>query len=83
MMRGLDTTVRRIRRKVFEEVARLGFESSDETLNDDMEAIPYEIVNEDTKVKYRESVYRARSIVRERRGLPWDFPCGRRISRSI
>ena len=66
MMRGLDTTVRRIRRKVFEEVARLGFESSDETLNDDMEAIPYEIVNEDTKVKYRESVYRARSIVRER-----------------
>ena len=66
MMRGLDTTVRRIRRKVFEEVARLGFQSNDDTLNDDMEAIPYKIVNEDTKVKYRESVYRARSIVRER-----------------
>ena len=41
MMRGLDTTVRRIRRKVFEEVARLGFQSNDDTLNDDMEAIPY------------------------------------------
>ena len=66
MMRGLDTTVRRIRRKVFEEVARLGFQSNDDTLNDDMEAIPYKIVNEDTKVKYRESVYRARAIVRER-----------------
>ena len=26
MMRGLDTTVRKIRRRVFEEVARLGFE---------------------------------------------------------
>ena len=82
MMRGLDTTVRRIRRKVFEEVARLGFESSDETLNDDMEAIPYEIVNEDTKVKYRESVYLAASCGSVC-GLPWDFPCGRRISRSI
>ena len=66
MMRGLNTTVRRIRRKVFEEVARLGFQSNDETLNDDMEAIPYAIVNEDSKVKYRESVYRARAIVRER-----------------
>ena len=66
MMRGLNTTVRQIRRKVFEEVARLGFQSNDETLNDDMEAIPYAIVNEDSKVKYRESVYRARAIVRER-----------------
>ena len=44
MMRGLNTTVRQIRRKVFEEVARLGFQSNDETLNDDMEAIPYAIV---------------------------------------
>ena len=43
MMRGLDTTVRRLRRKVFEEVARLGFKSNPETLNDDMEAIPYKI----------------------------------------
>ena len=58
MMRGLDTTVRRLRRKVFEEVARLGFKSNPETLNDDMEAIPYKMVNEDTKIKYRESVYR-------------------------
>lgn len=65
MMRGLDTTVRKIRRTVFEEVARLGFKGNPETLNDDMEAIPYTIVNEDT-TKYRESVYRARAVVRER-----------------
>lgn len=65
MMRGLDTTVRKIRRRVFEEVARLGFTASDETLCDDMEAIPYKLVNEDTP-QYRESVYRARAIVRER-----------------
>ena len=65
MMRGLDTTVRKLRRRVFEEVARLGFKANAETLNDDMEAIPYKMVNEDT-AKYRESVYRARAVVRER-----------------
>jgi len=65
MIRGLDTTVRRIRRIVFEEVARLGFKANAETLLDDMETIPYKIVNEET-MKYRESVYRARAIVRER-----------------
>ena len=53
-MRGLDTQVRAIRRRVFKEVAKLGFEANSETLLEDMEAIPYEIVNDDT-VKYRES----------------------------
>ena len=48
MMRGLDTTVRKLRRTVFEEVARLGFKANADTLNDDMEAIPYKIVNDDT-----------------------------------
>ncbi len=64
MIRGLDTRVRKIRRAVFEEVARLGFKADSETLNDDMEAIPYKMVNDETK--YRDSVYRARAIVRER-----------------
>ena len=31
-MRGLDTNVKRIRRKVFKEIAKVGFQSSDETL---------------------------------------------------
>lgn len=65
MIRGLQTTVRRIRRTVFTEVAKLGFKANAETLLDDMEKIPYEIVNEDTQI-YRESVYRSRAIVRER-----------------
>ena len=64
-MRGLDTQVRAIRRRVFKEVAKLGFEANADTLLEDMEAIPYEIVNDDT-VKYRESTYRSRAIVRER-----------------
>ena len=64
MQRGLDTTVRRIRRQVFEEVARLGFKANAETLKDDMEEIPYKLVNEEST--YRDSIYRARSIVRAR-----------------
>jgi hypothetical protein len=70
MMRGIDTTVRRLRRRVFEEVARLGFKANADTLNDDMEAIPYKMVNEETPVRSCASVS----------GLPWDYPCARRIS---
>ena len=69
MMRGLQTTVKDIRRRVFTEVAKLGFKADAETLLDDMEAIPYEIVNDDTQ-KYRESTYRSRAIVRERLRAP-------------
>ena len=68
MVRGLDTTVRKLRRQVFEEVARLGFraneENFEETLNDEVEAIPYRMVNDEKR--YRESVYRARAILSER-----------------
>ena len=64
-MRGLQTPVRNIRRRVFTEVAKLGFKADADTLLDDMEAIPYMIVNDDTE-KYRESTYRSRAIVRER-----------------
>ena len=59
MMRGLQTTVRMIRRRVFTEVAKLGFKANAETLIDDMEAIPYEIVTEDQD--YRDSRYRSKS----------------------
>ena len=68
MVRGLDTTVRKLRRKVFEEVARLGFRANEEnfaeTLNDEVEAIPYRMVNDEKR--YRESVYRARAVLSER-----------------
>ena len=64
-MRGLETPVRAIRRRIFKEVAALGFKGDSENLLNDMEQIPYDIVNEDSE-KYRESVYRARAVVRER-----------------
>ncbi len=63
-MRNLDTPVKQIRRKIFTEVAKLGFESTDETLINDIEAIPYSIVEE--RARYRDSIYRERAVASER-----------------
>ena len=63
-MRGLDTPVKQIRRKIFTEVAKLGFQSTDDSLIHDIEAIPYNIVEE--RAKYRESIYRERAVASER-----------------
>ena len=52
MLRGLDTPIRAIRRQVFTEAAKLGLKANSETLLDDIEEIPYKIVNEDTE-QYR------------------------------
>lgn len=65
MVRGLDTTVKQLRRNVFKEVAKLGMDSDEETLVKRMEEIPYELVPEDDKT-YRESIYRSRAILSER-----------------
>jgi [FeFe] hydrogenase (group B1/B3) len=62
-MRGIDTPVRERRRRVFKEVANLAYNSTN--LKDDMEALPYKIVDYEEPM-YRESVYRDRAIIRER-----------------
>lgn len=62
-MRGIDTPVRQRRRRVFKEVANLAYHSTN--LKDDMEALPYQIVDYDESI-YWESVYRDRAIIRER-----------------
>lgn len=62
-MRGIETQVRKIRRRVFKEVSELAYYS--ENLKDDVEALPYKIIDY-TKAAYRESVYRERAIIRER-----------------
>lgn len=61
-MRGIDTQVRKDRRRIFKEVSILAYESTD--LKDDIEALPYKIVNYDESPF--QSVYRERAIVRER-----------------
>ncbi len=65
-MRGIDTQVRKVRRRVFKEVANLAYNS--ENLIDDMEALPYKIVDTDHP-EYWESIYRERAVVRERMRL--------------
>lgn len=62
-MRGIDTEVRRRRRRVFKEIANLAYTSKD--LINDVEALPYKIVDYD-EPEFRESVYRERAICRER-----------------
>ena len=64
MIRGLDTTVKVIRREVFTEVARLGFNCNADTLCSDIEAIPYKLVRDEHQ--FRESIYRSREVVSER-----------------
>ena len=62
-MRGIDTQVRKVRRRVFKEVAMLAYHSTN--LTDDMEALPYKLVAGDNS-EYWESIYRERAVVRER-----------------
>ena len=64
MIRGLDTTVKVIRREVFTEVARLGFNCNADTLCSDIEAIPYKLVHDEHQ--FRDSIYRSREVVSER-----------------
>lgn len=64
-MRGLETPVRKLRRQVFTEVAKVAYEADAENLNDAIEAIPYKITPGDVPV-YRESIYRERAIASER-----------------
>ncbi len=62
-MRGIDTEVRKQRKRIFKEIADLAYNS--ENLTDDMEALPYVIVDT-VDPDMREDIYRQRAIVRER-----------------
>ena len=62
-MRGIDTQVRKMRRRVFKEIANLAYTSTN--LTDDMEALPYKIVDYEES-DMLENVYRERAVVRER-----------------
>ena len=59
-MRGIDTQVRKIRRRIFKEVANLAYTSDD--LINDVEALPYKIVDYDES-QYG-NIYRERAIER-------------------
>ena len=63
-MRGLETSVVKLRHEVFKEVARVAFEEEPDKVNDAIEAIPYKITPTE-EPRYRESIYRERAIAAE------------------
>ena len=63
-MRGLKTSVVKLRHNVFKEVARVAYEEEPEKVNDAIEAIPYKISPTEEPV-YRENIYRERAIAAE------------------
>lgn len=63
-MRGLETSVVKLRHEVFKEVARVAYEEEPEKVNDAIEAIPYKITPTE-EPRYRENIYRERAIAAE------------------
>ncbi len=63
MERGLDTNVKKTRRKVFKAVAELAYHSTD--LTADIEALPYELCSLEDSEDW-EDIYREREVMRER-----------------
>ena len=64
-MKGLETSVVKLRHEVFKEVARVAFEAEAEQVNGEIEAIPYRITPTEVP-RYNESIYRERAIAGER-----------------
>ena len=67
MIRGLDTNVKKNRRKMFAAIAKLAFEK-DRLTADDVEALPYKLCDMDSSEDWG-SVYRERAVIRERTRL--------------
>ena len=65
----------KIRRSVFKEVARIGFENPS---IEEIESLPYKLLNADTKkngqAKYRESIFLERAIISERIRVAMGLP---------
>ena len=61
-MRGIQTPVRNVRRRIFKEIAKFGYEQRN---LQDLEDQPYDIIPGEV-AKYRDSIYRERAIVGER-----------------
>ena len=56
-MRGIETPVRNVRRRIFKEIAKFGYEQKN---LQDLEDLPYEIVPGEV-AKYRDSIYQRTS----------------------
>ena len=63
-MRGIRTAVSDLRKQIFTEVAKVAC-NDEANLNDAVEAIPYTVCPGDVP-RYRESIYRERTIAAEK-----------------
>ena len=54
-MRGLETSVVKLRHEVFKEVAKVAFEVDADKVNDAIEGIPY-VITPTEEPRYRESI---------------------------
>ena len=70
-MRGIDTSITEIRRKIFTEVARMAYEGGDYAKK--IEQLPFKIIPGET-ASYRDSVFLERAIVGERLRLAIGLP---------
>ena len=70
-MRGIDTSITEIRRKIFTEVARMAYEGGDYAKK--IEQLPFKIIPGE-KASYRDSVFLERAIVGERLRLAIGLP---------
>lgn len=66
-MRGIETPVKEIRRKVFTEVAKVAYHADEygENLYHQIEQIPYRVTKNEHAL-YRDNIYRERAICKER-----------------
>ena len=69
-MKGIYTSITKIRRQVFAEVARLAFENGD---HNQFEDAPYRILPGEV-AQYRDSIFKERAIVGERLRLAMGLP---------
>ncbi|TCL62287.1 [FeFe] hydrogenase (group B1/B3) [Hydrogenispora ethanolica] len=69
-MRGVYTSITKIRRQVFAEIARMAYEGN---LQEQLEEAPYKILPGEV-AQYRESIFKERAIVGERLRLALGLP---------
>lgn len=72
-MRGVETRIQEIRRRIFCEVARMAYHTEWPT-DRRIEALPYEIIPGEVG-NYRNDIFLERAIVGERLRLAMGLPC--------
>lgn len=72
-MRGIETRIQQIRHKVFSEVARMAYETT-QPVKGQIEKLPYKIIPGEI-ANFRNDVFLERAIVGERLRLAMGLPC--------